>query len=57
MSWYKLMVSCCLLKTRCKLSFSGVSNLWVVLLGVAEYKVFPMDLGLGTLVSGSDDVP
>ena len=26
-------------------------------LGLAGYKVFPMVLGLGTLVSGSDDVP
>ena len=29
----------------------------MALLGVAEYKVFSMDLGLGTLAFGSDDVP
>ena len=49
------MVSYCL--AWCKLSLCRVSDLRVVLLAVAEYKVSPMDFGLGTLVSGSDDVP
>ena len=57
MSWYKLMVSCCLPKARRELSSCRVSSLGVGLLGFAGYKVFPMVLGLGTLVSGSDDVP
>jgi hypothetical protein len=37
--------------TRC------LSALEVGGVGLARYKVFPMVLGLGTLVSGSDDVP
>ena len=57
MRWYKLMVSGCILMARRKLSLCRVSDLWVVLLGVADYKVSPMDLGLGSLVSCSDDVP
>ena len=41
-----------------KVNFSCcVSALGVVLLGCAGYKEFLMVLGLGTLVSGSDDVP
>ena len=55
MSWYKLMFSYCL-KARCELSFC-VSALGFVVLGFAGYKMFPMVLGLGTLISGSDDVP
>ena len=57
MRWYKLMVSGCIHMARRKLSPCRVSDLRVVLLGVADYKVYPMDLGLGSLVSGSDDVP
>ena len=51
------MVSGCTHIARGKLSLCRVSDIQVVLLAVAEYKVSLVELGLGSLVSGSDDVP
>ena len=56
MSWYKLMFNFCLQVARCESSCCE-SALGVVLLCCVGYKEFLMVLGLGTLVSGSDDVP
>ena len=57
MSWYRLMVNLCLPKARREHFSCCESDLEVGEFALAGYKVFPMVLGLGTLVSGSDDVP
>jgi hypothetical protein len=56
-SWFGIIFSPCLLKDRHKHSFCCESNLEVVEIGFVGYEVFSMVLGLGILVSGSDDVP
>ena len=51
------MVHLYLYKVRREFSSCCEVALEVAEVGLAGYKVFPTIMGLGTLVSGSDDVP
>ena len=57
MHWWRPMVDLIFQKVSCEFTSSCTHVLQVAVVVLVGYVVLTMVLGLGTLVSGSDDVP